>query len=216
MFGQNKVVKQNLKHPDALNVKKIFYTIQGEGPYAGQVAVFVRLAYCNLRCTFCDTDFESDIQVMSVSTIVDEVRRLQPGGLVVLSGGEPLLQDISMLCRALHACGFRIQVETAGTVSVPDLPKYVEIVCSPKTAKIQLAIAVGRTTWKYLIKAGQQSVHDGLPVGLFRPLCGVIYVQPLDEQDPELSHANMVAAVEACLKYGYRLSLQQHKIIGVE
>jgi 7-carboxy-7-deazaguanine synthase len=225
MFGKNPVRKQDLTHPDALRIKEIFYTLQGEGPYAGQVAVFVRLAGCNLQCYFCDTDFESDTHDASPEDILEVIKSMQPAGLVVLTGGEPMIQNIAPLCTLLDAHGYLVQIETAGTVWVPDLPDSVTLVCSPKTGGVHPLIAEHCMYWKYLIKAGEQAEHDGLPNGsthedgkahaLYRPQHGVIYLQPLDEQDELRNRFNMDAAVQTCMKFGYRLSLQQHKITGV-
>lgn len=218
MYGKNKVMKQDLSSPQRLRVKEIFYSIQGEGPYAGRPAVFIRMAGCNLRCAFCDTDFETDILEMSPAEIFEEVLHLAPGGLVVITGGEPLLQDISMLCRILSETAiarYTVQVETAGTVWVPNLPEDVDIVCSPKTSKVHPQVAERCADWKYIVKAGALSLHDGLPEDIYRPRRGTIYLQPMDEGDAALNRANMQAAVDSCLKFYHRLSLQQHKIIGV-
>lgn len=225
MFGKNPIRKQDLSAPDALRVKEMFYTLQGEGPYAGQVAVFVRLAGCNLQCHFCDTDFESDAFAVTPQDILKTVKDLMPAGLVVLTGGEPMLQNIAPLCELLDANGYLVQIETAGTVWVPDLPEHVTLVCSPKTGSVHKLVEEHCVHWKYLIKAGEQSEHDGLPNfstheagkehALYRPQHGVIYLQPMDEQDAASNQANMNAAVQTCMKFGYRLSLQQHKITGV-
>jgi 7-carboxy-7-deazaguanine synthase len=136
-----------------------------------------------------------------------------------------MIQNIAPLCEMLDAHGYLVQIETAGAVWVPGLPEHAVLVCSPKTGSVHPQIEAHCVHWKYLIKAGEQSAHDGLPnfstyeVGvelvLYRPQHGVIYLQPMDEQNEALNAANMGAAVQTCLKFGYRLSLQQHKITGV-
>lgn len=228
MYGKNEITKQDLTHPGELRVNEMFYSIQGEGPHAGRPAVFIRFAGCNLRCYFCDTDFSATNAIMTPNDILSRVQGLQDGGLVVLTGGEPMLQDITPVCALLIAHGYQVQVETAGTVWVPALPAEVELVCSPKTVDVHPEIAVRCQHWKYLARAGELCGWDGLPVmstqlkevsaRLYRPQHGTIYLQPMDagQGRPMANQANMQAAVKSCLKYGYRLSLQIHKIAEVE
>ena len=116
----------------ALKVNEIFSSLQGEGPYVGRPAVFVRLSGCNLNCDFCDTKHQG-YREMSVSKIMEAIASHYVGQnmLVVITGGEPLLQDIKLLCTALLEGGYDVQVESNGTIDV-QLPSGIEIVCSPK------------------------------------------------------------------------------------
>src|ERR1700754_4866051 len=124
-------------------VKEIFYTLQGEGANAGRPAVFCRFAGCNLWtgreedraqaiCQFCDTDFVGTDGTLGgkfrdARQLASRVASLWPANeagragrrLVVLTGGEPLLQVDEALIEALHAEGFEIAVETNGTVPAP-------------------------------------------------------------------------------------------------
>ena len=90
-----------------LQVNEIFYSIEGEGLRVGQPTTFVRLARCNLRCFFCDTEFDS-FEEMTIAQIVDEVKR-HSAKWVCLTGGEPLGQNITPLCRKLVSAGFRFR-----------------------------------------------------------------------------------------------------------
>src|SRR5262249_11147690 len=118
MRGQNPI-RAPLQHDgQMLFVKEIFATIQGEGPLAGEQAVFVRLGGCNLACDFCDTDFEG-FEEVELAKVVERVQRYADKNqrdLIVITGGEPLRQNIVPLCEALFAKGFRVQVETNGTI----------------------------------------------------------------------------------------------------
>lgn len=178
MFGTNPIREIDHGSGESLAVQEIFYTLQGEGPHAGRPAVFIRLAGCNLACAFCDTDFESKIdQRMTLEAISTEVMKHGQRDLVVLTGGEPLRQNVVPLIKALRDVGVKtVQIETAGTVWVEGLedfcnhdPSYegflVEIVCSPKTPRINRQVMMWATDYKYIIEAGKISPVDGLPVG---------------------------------------------------
>ena len=121
-----------------LDIVELFSTLQGEGPFVGWPSVFVRLGGCNLACSFCDTEFE-EFQSMDIAALTTEVRALaaeegkRKRHLVVITGGEPLRQNIVPFCEALLADGFEVQIETNGTVFRP-LPEAVHVVCSPKAS----------------------------------------------------------------------------------
>lgn len=225
--------------PDGyLDVVSIFRTIQGEGPFAGMPAIFIRLAGCNLQCPGCDTDYTSSRAILSpkqiLNAVVDQVsdRSIH---LVVITGGEPFRQDIFPLVCKLKQLAFNIQVETNGTLGLGGIPYDrlgMHIVCSPKAAKIHLHIQNLMVTpycaLKYVIKSGDISMDDGLPIHVLdhpvhtrvaRPFLNFppsqIYLQPMDEGDAYDNKLNLNAAINSCIRYGYRLSLQTHKIIGV-
>lgn len=240
MFGQNPI--RPIEHLDGkdLRVQEIFYTIQGEGPFSGTPSIFIRLAGCNLRCHFCDTEFESNYDNrLSLAHIIKShdfegefvAKRSE---LVVLTGGEPLIQNVIPLLDSLFALGTKVvQIETAGTVWMPGLERLimagkVVLVCSPKTPKVHPKVAELCKHWKYIVTQGEQDPHDGLPcistqmpghsARIYRadPLSqGTIWVSPCDAHEAVKSYMNMLAARDAALKHGYRLSLQIHKLIDV-
>ena len=181
MFGKNPI-RSNETNLDGqtLAVQEVFYTIQGEGPFSGTPAVFVRLAGCNLACTFCDTEFESGItNRLDVDQIVKKTMSFPRPQLVVLTGGEPLRQNVVPLIKLLLMAGVHtVQIETAGTVWTDDMAALmvrtqakhsmdhdaVVIVCSPKTPMINRDIQAWVSHYKYVIEAGKVDVEDGLPV----------------------------------------------------
>jgi 7-carboxy-7-deazaguanine synthase len=166
----------------SLLVHSIFPTIQGEGPYAGQFAIFIRLADCNLQCPGCDTDYTSNREPMEPDYALSVVMgQLNPGGLVVITGGEPFRQNITPLTEALLEAKFRVQVETNGTLFLSDFPfKHFNgyrnildhpklpngygatVVVSPKTRKIHPMLAASASAFKYVLQAGYVA-DDGLP-----------------------------------------------------
>ena len=237
MFGTNPIRKQSIGDGTTLRIQEIFKTVQGEGPHAGRPAYFVRLAGCNLRCYFCDTDFESHYDnQLTLSQIMEQLNSLSQDSsisLVVITGGEPLLQNIVPLIKLLRKSAFDVQVETAGTVWLPELEQIMYVlspdflVCSPKTGKVHERVAALCSHWKYIVSDTNISPADGLPEEstqdknlkqiLYRPNRDnfhTIWLQPMDAgDDVEKTARNTAAAVASCMKYGYRLSVQVHKMV---
>lgn len=219
-----------------IDVHSIFYTIQGEGPFSGAPAVFIRLAGCNLQCPACDTEYTKGRISMRPVDIAMETARASRGnhrGLVVITGGEPFRQGIGPLIRTLISAGYYVQVETNGTLpSSADIRFHRDIlaregayiVCSPKGSRVHKDIEVEACAYKYVLTAGNIAV-DGLPtrvldhpckVQVARPPVGMrVYIQPADLQDPARNYANLQACIKSCMQYGYLLQLQTHKLIGV-
>ena len=231
-INHQSIQKQDLKLNGILQVHSFFRTIQGEGPFAGRPAIFIRLAGCNLRCPFCDTEYEEVNHRLPSIEMVSRVWKLAGNSvnLVVITGGEPFRQDIGPLVCQLRQAGFEVQIETNGTLYLPSFPYYdrVTIVCSPKTAKINPALIPFIDAIKYVMETDDVNIEDGLPsIALGHPAKphvwrkpdghgALVYLQPLDSQDEEANRLNQIAVVNSCLKYGYTLCLQIHKIINVE
>jgi organic radical activating enzyme len=182
MFGKNVSRPLAIKGHGLLQVHEVFNTIQGEGPWSGWPAVFIRLSGCNLRCFFCDTKWDDDNDALfSPREIVDKViqaaceKGRQVSDRVVLTGGEPARQDCEGLLRELRRQGFITQIETAGTYYPTWLWLLDQIVISPKTKNVHPDFykPAGYITtddiypdfiqWKYVVRAGEVSSVDGLP-----------------------------------------------------
>lgn len=223
-----------------LAVHSIFKTIQGEGPFAGHKAIFVRLAGCNLQCPVCDTDYTSTVQNLTPKEIKDAVAFCsKEPTLVVITGGEPFRQDISWLVHTLLTFGYTVQIETNGTLAPPpgfnamvstDTNKVnmCFIVCSPKTGKVNKQLQPLICAYKYVMAHDSVADFDGLPLlaldhtaepFVARPptsFKGPIYLQPCDDKDNSINELNLQACVESVLEHGYILQLQIHKLIGVQ
>lgn len=230
-------IRQHLILNSVLFVNSIFHTIQGEGPFAGSPSVFVRLMGCNLQCPSCDTEYTSGA-AWEVGHIVNRVREcwLDPIGwrrpLVVITGGEPFRQDISRLVSMLIDNGFKVQIETNGTLFVnlgwSMASPHLTIVCSPKTGKVNKDLLQHIDAFKYVVHADSVDFDDGLPIlaldhtaspRVARPpqfFDGDIFIQPIDVKDEAENKRHLAAAMSSALRFGYRLCLQMHKIIGVE
>ena len=116
-----------------LKVNEIFYSIQGESSKAGLPCVFVRLTYCNLRCSYCDTEYAFyEGKDYSVDEIIEEVKKYNCK-LIEVTGGEPLVQNESKeLMKQLCDKGFEVLLETAGNMPIEDIDKRVKIIMDLK------------------------------------------------------------------------------------
>ncbi|MFC2133890.1 7-carboxy-7-deazaguanine synthase QueE [Bacteroidota bacterium] len=116
-----------------LRVNEIFYSIQGESTQAGIPSVFVRLTYCNLRCTYCDTEYAfNEGTDISIEKIIEEVKKYNCK-LVEITGGEPLVQKESAeLMTRLCDEGFSVMLETGGSLSIEEIDKRVKIIMDLK------------------------------------------------------------------------------------
>jgi len=111
-----------------MQLTEIYRSIQGESSYAGLPCVFVRLTGCNLRCTWCDSEYTfTGGRKMSLGEVEAEVRRLAPSGLVEITGGEPLLQEREAvpLMQRLLALGYTVLLETSGERPLGSVPEQV-------------------------------------------------------------------------------------------
>jgi 7-carboxy-7-deazaguanine synthase len=223
--------KQTLFSDGGLYVHSWFSTIQGEGPFAGRPAIFLRLAGCNLQCSRCDTEYttRSCISVKEIFLhLTEEYKAKQLGKLIVITGGEPFRQNLAPLVNLLVKEGVEVQIETNGTLFVPGLPysKYLTVICSPKTGTINAHLRSFITALKYVLDADHVDPDDGLPTHTLGQTCalhkpwkgfsGEIYLQPLDEKDEEKNKRNIQAVLDSCMKFNYRLSFQLHKLVGLE
>ena len=129
--------------PRMKRINDIFYSLQGEGRNTGRAAVFVRFAGCNLRCPFCDTEFDS-YREMTDEEIITEIKELSSSGnsslftlhsslLIVLTGGEPTLQVDEAFVDLLHQQGFEVAMESNGTRPAPQNLDWLTV--SPKTIR---------------------------------------------------------------------------------
>jgi 7-carboxy-7-deazaguanine synthase (Cx14CxxC type) len=206
------------------SIKEIFYTLQGEGANAGRPAVFCRFAGCNLWtgreadrakavCHFCDTDFvgvdgEGGGRFKTADVLARACRDVCPSSegkmLVVLTGGEPMLQVDQPLVDALHANGFTIAIETNGTLPVLDT---IDWICVSPKAGSELKQHRGQ---ELKLVYPQDGVDPAQYLGL---AFDYRFLQPMD--GPARA-ANTQAAVAYCKAHpAWRLSVQTHKILGI-
>lgn len=206
-------------------IKELFYTLQGEGAQSGRPAVFCRFTGCNLWsgreedrskaiCQFCDTDFRgTDGQNggrYTAAQLVAQLNALWPQSTaahryVVCTGGEPLLQLDAPLIEALHAAGWEVAVETNGTIAAPD---GIDWICVSPKAGTELLLTQGHELKLVYPQLGAEPErYQHLAFTYF-------YLQPLDS--PQQAD-NTRACLQYCLANPqWRMSLQTHKILGID
>jgi 7-carboxy-7-deazaguanine synthase (Cx14CxxC type) len=208
-------------------VKELFLTLQGEGMQAGRRAVFLRLSGCNLwsgrerdraraQCTFCDTDFVGTngenggryraeaLSQRAAQLWGQAIDGRQPRPLVVITGGEPMLQLDRVLIDALHAAGFEIAVETNGTLPAPAGLDWICVSPKAGTEVVQRSGDELKLVWP---QAGMD------PAVLLDWDFAHFLIQPLDGPDAAAARAEAIAFVMANPRW--RLTLQAHKLLGL-
>jgi 7-carboxy-7-deazaguanine synthase len=212
------------REKETLVLNEIFYSIQGESTFAGQPCVFVRLTGCDLRCTYCDTEYAFyEGKRRTVSSIIDEVAT-HPCRLVEVTGGEPLLQKrVHLLMSRLCDLGYTVLIETSGAHDIapidPRVHRIMDLKCpasgeSARNRMENLPLLGPRDEVKFVIgsredydwaaaqvRAGMPGWTDRVNAILFSPVFGKI--TPLD-----LATWTMADALPRV-----RMQLQMHKLI---
>ena len=111
-----------------LKINEIFYSIQGESSFNGMPCIFIRLTYCNLRCSYCDTEYAFyEGKDMSIEDIIHEIQQYDCK-LVEVTGGEPLMQEECInLMKTLLNENYQVMLETGGSLPLNKVPKKVSI-----------------------------------------------------------------------------------------
>ena len=194
-------------------INDIFYSLQGEGHNTGRAAVFVRFAGCNLRCSFCDTEFDT-FREMTDEEIVAEIMQY-PARFVVLTGGEPTLQVDEAFVDLLHQHGFEVAMESNGTQPAPQNLDWLTV--SPKNPGGGWRVEGGRRLPDEVKVVFDEDTapETYLPPPSTLHLQPSLYLQPCDTGDAERN----AIIIQRCIDYikehpEWRLSLQTHKLVG--
>jgi len=204
------------EQPLSYQVHSLFLTAQGEGANLGRVAVFIRFAGCNLWsgrerdratavCKFCDTEFRDGKRYADADALADAAAALWPAGeyhrMVVLTGGEPLLQVDRALLEALRERGFYTAAETNGT---QPLPWYIDWLCVSPKADAPLVLNHADELKLVYPQAGAEPE-------LFESFAAVYHwLSPMAA--PRRTARNTAAAAAYCLAHPqWRLAIQAHK-----
>lgn len=196
-----------------LKVNEIFNSFQGEGVYAGTPATFLRLSGCNLNCSFCDTDFKDydELTVSMVKNIIVENMEKHKTDILVITGGEPLLQydEVNQLINQLN---YKVQVETNGTII--KVPLNATYMISPKKEieKIfKFYKNYDKAYFKFIIQDNQdlQQINELIQKYDYNK---EVYLQPVYQNAQEITKL----ILKKHLPFKYKISGQLHKYLGVE
>ena len=191
-----------------LNVKEIFYSLQGEGGRSGEASIFIRLTKCNLTCSFCDTDF-AEGEDMTIEDILNVIK-VYPCKWIIWTGGEPTIQlkdeHLAIFCQ--H--GYKQAIETNGTRRVPSLIDY--ITCSPKQDYGSIKSRIPSVNEiRMPIEKGDQ-----IPDITILPKADNYFLSPVFDGN-DINTENVDYCVELIKAHPeWRLSLQIHKLIHIE
>lgn len=192
-----------------LNVNEIFYSLQGEGGRQGEASVFIRLTNCNLNCDFCDTDFQNGVD-MQAAQIIAHIRQF-PCKWIIWTGGEPMLQLTEEIVVFFKKEGFLQAIESNGHYKLPDLLDYK--VVSPK-GNARYAKAINAEVDEVRIPVRKQ---DSIPAIKDLPQAAFYFLSPVFSENPFETKDNIDYCVKTIKQNPrWRLSLQIHKLIGIE
>lgn len=200
-----------------LRIIEVFPSLQGEGLRQGAPTIFIRLAGCNLRCSFCDTKRAwrggSDLSLREIARKVEKIRRRFPVRWVCLTGGEPFLQDLRPLVRLLKKENLKTQVETNGTIYYPLPADWFTVSPKPgsysflpefrKLAK-EVKLVVSKELTSKIIKKMRAAFPSDIPI-LLQPQSNRRWSR---ERAVRLFQKACAAGLE-----NIRVSIQLHKIL---
>lgn len=201
---------------DSMRVNEIFYSLQGEGRYTGTPAVFVRLSGCNEKCPFCDT-IHLSYSEMTEEDIVEKVCEYGAHH-VVITGGEPTLQMTASFAEKLHEKGLYIQMETNGSVMLPEGCNVDWVTCSPKSLPVVIQKVDEVKVLYPFVEGMDRFFSDVLP----RLKSGAegrleMRLQPLDTGEETENRKIIKDTIEYILKHPeWSLSLQTHKMLKIQ
>jgi organic radical activating enzyme len=196
----------------ALPVMEQFYTLQGEGFHQGRAAYFIRLGGCDVGCVWCDVKESWDASkhpLVPIDALVDEVKK-NPGEIVVITGGEPLMHDLSVLTKTLRQAGLKTHIETSG--AHPLSGQWDWICLSPKKFKAPLPGILPKAN-ELKVVVFNRSDFDWAEkyAAVVSPACK-LYLQPEWDRAAEMTPL-IIDYIKANPKW--ELSLQIHKYINV-
>lgn len=202
-----------------MQIAEIFVSLQGEGKNQGRVCLFIRLAGCNLNCTWCDTkESRSGGMTMSLDAILEQIWRINPP-YVCITGGEPLLQAEALepLLASLHRRGTLIDIETNGTIDFSPLQQYASVCMDVKCpssgeqsdpgllAKIRPEDSV-----KFVVKDENDCRYAQDVIASHR-IAGEIFISPVYGADYKA-----ISKFILTNNLPVRMQVQLHKVIGVK
>ena len=200
-------------------VSEIFRSLQGEGKNQGRPCTFIRLAGCNLRCTWCDTAYAWEGgQEMSVIEVLDRVW-LQNGKHICITGGEPLLQreEVLKLLEKFSLHGYTVEIETNGTHDFRDMQAYasicMDVKCPSSGERSNLTLLpyiAPRDCVKFVVADEDDLLYARAVMSRY-DIRGEVFISPVEGSD-----YRTIADYVVKENLPVRFQLQLHKILGVK
>ena len=193
-------------------IVEIFHSVQGEGYHSGESSIFVRFGRCNLRCEWCDTDFDvfKNMNIDEITSIIFEYNCKK----IIFTGGEPALQNLEPLINSLRPIGYKFSIETNGTVELPE--GLIDWICVSPKDQLYPNVSIKQRHGDELkcVYVGQDlSIYDELKNGFNH-----LYLQPCYDETKDViwNGISFRQTVEVVKKNPeWNLSLQTHKWMGV-
>jgi len=189
-----------------------FYTLQGEGAYAGYAAYFIRLGGCDVGCVWCDVKESWDTAAhpqVTVATLLNYVLESKTNR-VVITGGEPCMYDLHALCNALHAHGLKVHLETSGAHEIKGSFDWVTL--SPKKFKAPLANAYAKADELKIIVFNKHDFDWAKEHQALVPAKSALYLQT--EWEKRDSNYNLIIDFIKA-NPAWHLSIQTHKYLQI-
>ena len=206
-----------------LLVNEIFCSIQGEGKNAGKPAVFVRLGGCNLACKWCDTKYtwhskQSDNQTWTIEKVIQEIKKY-PVKHLVITGGEPLLQQDGLKELLKKLKGYTTEIETNGSICCKISRLIEQINCSPKLKNsnnpaypLRLKPTNKKVLYKFVVQKGEDLKEINAFIRKYKIPKEKVYLMPEGTSRSALLNRSKWL-IDACKKEGYNFSPRLHILL---
>ena len=209
---KSEIVNPKSKIESSLPVMEHFYTLQGEGFHQGKAAYFIRLGGCDVGCVWCDVKDSWDAEKhpkLKIESLISKVKKT-PADIVVITGGEPLMHDLTELTKELQAAGLKTHIETSG--AHPLSGSWDWICLSPKKFKAPLPVIVPLANELKIVVLNKSDFDWAEKYAAFvSPSCK-LFLQPEWDKAAEITPL-IIEYIKAHPQW--ELSLQIHKYINV-
>lgn len=194
-------------------VMEYFYSVQGEGVYAGSPAFFIRLGGCDVGCVWCDVKESWDAEKhpkKSLSFLLAEAQK-HPSNIVIVTGGEPAMYDLSEMCSAFKQAGFRMHIETSG--AYPIKGDFDWVTFSPKKFKAPIEDAAKLANELKVVVFNKSDFKWAEAHKMLVPTDCKLYLQPEWDKREQMQQLIFDYVLQ---NPTWNISLQTHKYLGVD
>lgn len=203
-------------------ISEIFYSIQGEGPSAGKPAVFLRFSGCNLKCKWCDTKYAwKKGKEMTISQIIQKIKKY-PCKHLVITGGEPLLQQDKLKALLSKLKGYTAEIETNGSLPIKISRLIEQINCSPKLKNsgnpqysLRVKPANKKVLYKFIVQKGEDLKEINAFIRKYKIPKTSVYLMP-EGTSRKIILDRSKWLVEICKKEGYNFSPRLHIMLNIK